>query len=99
MKKQTLNEVIKTLTDILPDLKKKYDISSLGIFGSYAKNTNTKLSDIDILIEFKKPIGFKFFELKEQLELKLQNKIDLTTKKALKPQIKNQILKEVIPIE
>lgn len=98
-KKPSLDEIIKKLTSILPKLKEEYPISSLGIFGSYAKKSNTRTSDIDILVEFKKPIGLKFFQLKEDLEINLANRVDLTTRKALKAQLKNQILKEVITIE
>jgi len=52
-------------------------------------------SDIDILVELEKPIGWKFFTLELYLENIFQKKIDLVTKNALKKQIKNHILKQV----
>ena len=53
-------------------------------------------SDIDMLVEFSKPVGFfKFIELEEFLGKLTGKKVDLVTKKALKPAIKNEILQEV----
>lgn len=79
-----------------PLLKAKYGVSKIGVFGSYAKNEQTKKSDMDILVEFSDPIGWRFIDLKDELEKILGCKVDLATKDALKPQIKDTILQEVI---
>lgn len=78
-----------------PILYKDYSVKEIGLFGSYSDNSNTEDSDIDILIELEKPIGWKFFTLELFLENIFKKKIDLVTKNALKEQIKDQILKQV----
>ncbi|MCK4796692.1 MAG: nucleotidyltransferase domain-containing protein [Spirochaetes bacterium] len=62
----------------------------MGIFGSYAKRTFTDRSDIDIFVEFEKPIGLKFIELSYYLEDILGEKVDLLTETGIKSiRIKN----------
>ena len=67
----------------------------IGLFGSFSDNSFTEDSDIDILVELEKPIGWKFFSLELYLEKILGRKIDLVTKNALKEQMKEGILKQV----
>lgn len=76
-------------------LKEKFQVKKIGVFGSFARNEQSAESDIDILVEFYGPIGWDFFDLQEYLENILQREVDLVTEKALKPQIKTTILKEV----
>jgi len=79
------------------DLSDHYGVREIGIFGSYARNEHKKNSDIDILIELEKPIGFfKFIRLERHLSVLLGVKVDLVTKGALKPYIGQHILTEVI---
>ena len=54
------------------------------------------MSDIDILVEFSEPVGWEFIDLKDFLEMILEIKVDLVTKNALKPQIRDRILNEVV---
>jgi hypothetical protein len=90
-------EIIKKLNTELPILKSKYNVNKIGVFGSFARGDYKKGSDIDILVEFKEPIGFfEFIQLENYLSKKLRKKVDLITKRALKTIIKNDILKEVI---
>ncbi|GEL77054.1 nucleotidyltransferase family protein [Tenuibacillus multivorans] len=84
------------LQHVKPILKEEYHVSKIGYFGSYARNEQTDDSDIDILVEFSKPVGLEFIELKHYLEGALNKKVDLVTARALKPQIRDQILQEVI---
>lgn len=80
----------------LPLLKRKYHVKRMGVFGSFARGDQSKKSDIDILIEFNAPIGFfNFIRLENDLSKALHAKVDLVSKKALKPAIKKDILKEV----
>jgi len=92
-------EIIHILSKILPKIKAQFFVSSLGLFGSFARNEQSTNSDIDLLVEFEKPVGWEFFELKNYLESKLHRKVDLVTKKALKKQLKDIILNEVTPVE
>lgn len=72
-----------------------YHLSSMGIFGSYARGEQTKVSDVDILVEFEKPIGLlKFVHFKDQLSGLLGMPVDLVMKSALKPGMKDRILSE-----
>jgi predicted nucleotidyltransferase len=96
---KTVEEIKTQLEKLKPTLKKRYQVETLGIFGSYTRGEQTKKSDIDILVEFSEDahIGFfKFLELEELLTQKLEVKVDLVTKNALKPRMKDQILKETI---
>ena len=79
-----------------PLLQEKYKVKKIGIFGSCAKDQGTTESDIDILVTFYEPIGLEFIDLKEYLEFILGKKVDLVTEGALKPQIKEKILREVV---
>lgn len=91
----TKSEIFKRLSELKPGLYKEFHVKEIGVFGSFADETNTEDSDIDILVEFEKPIGWKFFTLEIYLEKILGRKIDLVTKNALKEQIKDDILKQI----
>ncbi|MCD6139859.1 MAG: nucleotidyltransferase family protein [Thermococcus sp.] len=93
---RTLEEIQKILQSHKEELYKKFGVKRIGIFGSYSRGKQKETSDIDILVEFHRPIGFiKFIKLQEYLESLLGVKVDLVTKKALKKQIRKQILQEV----
>ncbi len=94
------NEDIKAKLEALkPLLKERYQVETLGFFGSYARGEQKKKSDIDVLVEFSETNSIDlidFIELEEFISKKLGIKVDLVTKSALKPMIKEQILKETI---
>lgn len=80
-------------------LLKKYHIKSLSLFGSVARDEATDKSDIDVLVEFDGAATFdRYMELKFQLENLLHNKVDLVTKKAIKPRTKKYIEKDLIHV-
>lgn len=78
-------------------VKQKYGVKKIGVFGSFARGEGRKDSDIDVLVEFKD--GFETFdnymELKFFLEDLFGRKVDLVTVEALRPQLKEDILKQV----
>jgi len=76
-------------------LAKEYNVCKIGLFGSYGRNEQTEKSDVDILVEFSGPIGFKFAGLKHYLESLFNRPVDLSTAKALKPRFKDIVLSEV----
>ena len=90
-----LEEIKQTISSKKPILAESYKVKDIGIFGSYTRGEQEELSDIDILVEFSEPIGWEFVDLIEYLEDILGLKVDLVTPNALKPQIKERILKEV----
>ncbi|MFZ5341082.1 MAG: nucleotidyltransferase family protein [Patescibacteria group bacterium] len=65
-------------------LATEYGVSKIGIFGSVVTGTLTKDSDLDIVVEFKQPIGFKFIRLVEYLENLFGKKVDVLTKEGIK---------------
>ena len=73
------------------DLKKKYSILKLGLFGSFSKNINTNDSDIDILVkmEFKKGMYQNFCSLHKKLEEIFQKKVDLVDESMFQYKFKN----------
>ena len=81
---KTLEEIKKELVKHKEEIRKKYGVRILGIFGSYARGEQKEVSDIDILVEIERPIGLRFFELWDDLEAILGVKIDLLTVKAVK---------------
>ncbi len=73
------NKVITLLKKELPFLASKYGIKRIAVFGSYAKGNQKKKSDIDILVDIKKPLGLDFIELADRLEEILGKKVDVAT--------------------
>ena len=91
------DNIKKEITDQLPYLAEKYNVKRLGIFGSVARGDSKKDSDVDILVEFKSPVGFfDFIRLENYLTESLGRKVDLVTKEALKPLIRDDVLNDVI---
>ena len=88
--------IIKKLKENLPSYRNNFKVKSLGIFGSYISGTPAKESDVDILVEFEKPVSlFEFLDFEEHLSELIGKKVDLVMKGALKPEIGKHILKEV----
>lgn len=97
--KYTLNELKLIINGKKPELAEIFSVSNIFIFGSYAKETQTEESDIDLLVETTKPISlFKFVNLKQYFENLLGKKIDLGTPNSLKPLVKDVILSEAVQI-
>jgi len=92
---KTTIEIEDKLRTIKPVLTNKFNVSKIGYFGSFASGEQNNNSDIDILVEFSKPIGWEFFTLEKFLEETFGIKVDLVTKNALKIQLKESILNQV----
>ena len=91
----SLRDIADTIKRHEDTLQQNYKVHRLGVFGSLARGDNTDVSDIDMLVELSRPIGlFKFVELENYLGRILGRKVDLVTKDALKPLIKDEILSE-----
>jgi len=63
----------------------KYGLKNIAIFGSYSRGENTEQSDIDIMVDFSRPIGIAFVDLADELEKILHAKVDLVSRNAIKP--------------
>ncbi|MCD4767866.1 MAG: nucleotidyltransferase family protein [Methanosarcinales archaeon] len=97
--KNKIDQIIMKLRENKPVLEEKYKVKTLGVFGSYVRGEQQEGSDLDILVEFQEPVGlFKFMELEEFLGKNTGVKVDLVSRKALKPRIGKYILEEVINV-
>ncbi|MBS3918384.1 MAG: nucleotidyltransferase family protein [Deltaproteobacteria bacterium] len=89
-----MNEVLKAHKE---DLYKKYKVTEMGVFGSIVRGEQKKGSDIDILVDFEEvPDLLKFIALEEYLRKLLKKKVDLVRKEAVRHELKDRILKEVV---
>lgn len=91
-------QIIEKLKPRILKILKKYGIKKAGIFGSFARGEQKKSSDIDLLVEPAKGMGFNFYGMNIELEDELGRKVDLVTYKFISPYIKKNILKEEIRI-
>lgn len=75
----------------------EHGVSALYVFGSVVHGRATALSDIDLLVEFSRPVGLiAFVRLQQRLADALGHPVDLVTPAALKPQLKARILREAV---
>jgi len=94
---QDIERIKRVLFQHKAELRKKFKVKSIGVFGSYVRGEQKRGSDVDVLVEFEEPIGlFEFMDLEDYLSKLLGIKVDLVSKKALKPHIGERILQEVI---
>ncbi len=94
---KTLDEIKELIQSHRDELRQQYGLKEIGVFASYVKEAQREDSDLDILVEFEKPVGFvKFLQLENRLSDLLGVKVEIVTKKALKPFIGKRILQEVI---
>lgn len=91
-----LVEIKKLLSVHQQQIKDAYGVRRIGIFGSVARNEAAELSDIDILVEFEKPIGLDFVLLGDELEEILGVRVDIVTPNALSPQMLAYIKQDLV---
>ena len=90
-------DILSSLKKIKGEVAKEYSVKTIGVFGSVARNEQTGESDIDLLVEFSKPVGFvTFMRLENFLSEQLGKHVDLVTSDSLKPVIRQDVLSEVI---
>lgn len=75
----TTEKITNILSEKFEYLAEAYGVKKIGLFGSYAKGTYTDASDIDIIVEFETPLGFKFMEFADYLEELLGKPVDVLT--------------------
>jgi uncharacterized protein len=89
-------EIIDIIKNSKPEMEALFGVAKVGLFGSYVREQQKKRSDIDILVSFSRDIDlFDFIDLREYLEKRLHQKVDLVMESALKPAIGKNILSEV----
>ena len=96
---KTIDEIKNTIQKYKTYLSDKFKVRSISVFGSYLRGEQKKDSDLDILVEFNETIDlFEFIQLENYLSDILCCKVDLVMKDALKPRIKDRILREAVSI-
>jgi uncharacterized protein len=91
-------EILKALRDSRP-LLDAFGVAHLSFFGSFARDEGREASDVDLLVEFGRPVGlFEFVRLQRELGDRLGRRADLVTAEALKPQLRQRILSEAITV-
>ena len=94
---KTIEEAKAVLKEHKAEMVQKYEVSEIGIFGSFSRSEQKKKSDIDILVDFSEiPDLLTFLELERYLQKLLQKKVDLVDKQGIKPQLKDIIMKEIV---
>jgi predicted nucleotidyltransferase len=96
----TLDRTLDTLRTHLPEIRERYGVRALWLFGSYVRGEQGKRSDLDILVELDdRPLSLlKFIELEYYLSDLVGVKVDLVEKETLKPVIGRRILTEIVPV-
>jgi predicted nucleotidyltransferase len=93
------DEALDILRTALPELRSRYAVKDIAVFGSVARDEAGPNSDVDLLVEFEPGQAggyFKFFALQEDLERRMHQAVDLVTPDALKRQLRERILAEAI---
>lgn len=93
------DDVRARLAALLPDLRVRYAVRSLWLFGSYARGEQTPESDLDVMVEFDKtPDLYAFVELGLDLEESFDRKVDVVTRSTLKPRLRPFILRDLLEV-
>jgi predicted nucleotidyltransferase len=89
-------QVLDIIKEHEDEIKKRYSVRKIGVFGSYIRNDQTESSDLDILVEFDNPTLHNFMGLVFYLGDLFQKKIDLVTTNALSPYMRPSVEEEVV---
>ena len=92
----TLETILEKLRSYKPELQRKYPISRLGVFGSYARGEATENSDIDVAVEFTGPMGLNFVAMADEIEALLGIKVDVVPKRSIKPTYLPSVEKDIL---
>ena len=93
-----LASIKQILTQLKPELERKYFVNTIGLFGSIVRDDFTEKSDVDIIVDFSKPIGIEFIDLADYIESKLNKKVDLVSRNGVKTKYFHQIESEIIDV-
>ena len=95
---KSLEEIRAILRQHRDELRDRFGVRRIGIFGSCAREEHTPLSDVDVLVELERPMGWEIVDLHRYLEELLRVKVDLVTEGALrrKPLLRRYILEDLV---
>ena len=96
---KNLKQIQNILASSKPELRKRYKVRELGIFGSYSRGEQKKTSDVDVLVRFSPNASlFDFVGLGNYLEERLKMKVDVVSERGIRPELKRSIVKDVVRI-
>jgi predicted nucleotidyltransferase len=87
--------LLKQFRRIKGEIRAKFGVNKIGFFNCYMDTHHNHECELNVLVELEKPLGWKFFELKEFIEDELQIRIDICTERSLKPALRDEILSEI----
>ena len=91
-----LAEIKKVLERLKPELAQKFHVHTIGLFGSVVRDDFSPSSDIDIIVDFDRPIGIEFIDLADYMEQRLQKKVDLVSRNGIKDKYFKAIEREIV---
>jgi predicted nucleotidyltransferase len=98
----TKETILHRLRENYPQLTAQFGVQRIGLFGSFARETAQESSDVDLIVEFQRPIGLKFVEMVEYLETLLGRRVDVLTPAGLRgirlPEVARQIEESVVHV-
>jgi predicted nucleotidyltransferase len=98
----TRDAVLYRLRKSYPDLSRQFGVRRIGLFGSFARETANEASDVDLIIDFERPIGLEFVELVDYLEALLGRRVDVLTRAGLQgirlPVVARQIEESIVDV-
>lgn len=92
----TLQNIVEKLKQAKPELERKYPITGIGVFGSYARGEANKDSDIDIAVEIDGAMGLSFVAMADEIEAILGIKTDVVPMRSIKPEYLPYIEKDIV---
>lgn len=93
---QTSRDILAILREHRPSLSRRYPIRRMALFGSWARGEAREDSDVDILVDVDPSIGLRFVDLGDELERALGRRVDLVSRRAIKPELWERIRPELI---
>jgi uncharacterized protein len=91
-----LAHIKQIIQQLKPELAEKFHVQSIGLFGSIVRDDYSATSDIDIIVDFDRPVGIEFIDLADYMEQRLKKKVDLVSKNGIKEKYFKAIEKEIV---
>jgi uncharacterized protein len=91
-----LADIKNILRQLKPELARRYHVLTIGLFGSVVRSDFSPGSDVDIIVDFSRPVGVEFIDLADYIESILKRRIDLVSKKGIKDKYFKAIEQEIV---
>lgn len=85
-----------SLSALKPEMQQRFFVNSIGLFGSVVRDDFKVSSDVDIIVDFTRPVGIEFIDLANFIESKLNKKIDLVSRNGVKRKYFEQIESQIV---